>query len=67
LIIDLLFFIDILFNFRTTYTDSSTGDEIGNPKKIAKHYVLGRFWIDLLSSIPLDQLAMVKDNILFIS
>lgn len=32
--IDFLFFVDILFNFRTTYINEKTGFEIGEPKKI---------------------------------
>jgi cyclic nucleotide gated channel alpha 3 len=49
------FIVDIAINFRTTYTNTKTGLEVWNPKKIAKHYVLGgKFIIDLLSSIPFD-------------
>jgi hypothetical protein len=54
-IINVFFIIDIGINFRTTYTNTKTGLEVWNPKKIAKHYVLGgKFIIDLLSSIPFD-------------
>lgn len=56
--IDLSFFIDIAINFRTTFISNKTGEEIYNPKLIAKRYVLGgRFLIDFLSSIPFDKLA----------
>ena len=51
-IIDALFFVDIIVTFRTTYFDKS-GEEIKEPKRIAKTYLKsGRFFIDLLSSIP---------------
>jgi hypothetical protein len=57
--IDLFFFIDIVVNFRTTFIHSRTGDEESDPKLIAKNYLKGRFWIDLLASLPFDYIAMV--------
>ena len=33
--IDLLFVVDIFLTFRTTYINSSTGDEITEPRQIA--------------------------------
>ena len=54
-IIDFLFFIDILVNFRTTYFNKRTGDEVILPAKIARNYISsGRFFIDLFASIPID-------------
>ena len=54
-IIDFLFFMDIIINFRTTFHNTSTGDEVINPKKIAAAYASSiRFWIDILSTIPFD-------------
>ena len=53
--IDIIFFLDIVLNFRTTFFHRHTGDEIKDPKKIAKHYILGgKFAIDVLASIPID-------------
>ena len=53
--IDFLFFVDIILNFRTTYFDMNSGEEIFDEKEIAKHYIVsGKFFIDLLSSVPLD-------------
>lgn len=55
-LINIIFVIDIFVNFRTTYINNRTGDEVWDPKMIAKKYVLGgRLWIDLLSALPLDQ------------
>lgn len=55
LLIDGLFFIDIIVNFRTTYMNSITGDEIWSPSMIAKHYIRSiGFWIDFISFIPFD-------------
>ena len=75
---NLLFILDIGINFRTTYINTKTGNEVSlplpkctslsnicflfaltpqiyEPRKIAKRYLLGgRFWIDLISSLPLD-------------
>lgn len=53
-VIDAIFFFDIVLNFRTTYQNILTGDEVTEPKRIAINYVKGRFWIDLLSSIPFE-------------
>lgn len=53
-IIDILFAVDIVVLFRTTYIDSDTGEEIFFSKKIAINYIKGRFWMDLLATIPFD-------------
>ena len=36
-----MFFIDIIMNFRTTYFNSKTGEEIIDKSQILKHYLLG--------------------------
>jgi len=54
---DFLFIIDLLVAFRTSYQNPNTGDEIYDPKMIAKNYIKGRFWIDLLAAIPFDFVA----------
>jgi len=60
---DLLFGLDIIINFRTSYVHSKTGLEVTRPKLIAKNYVLsGRFWIDLLASIPLERLYTLIES-----
>lgn len=41
-------------NFRTTINDEETGEEVSDPFRIAYHYFKGKFWIDLLASIPFD-------------
>ena len=56
--IDLSFFIDMFINFRTTFISQKSGEEIYDPKLIARRYVFGgRFFLDFLSSIPFDKLA----------
>ena len=53
--IDLIFIIDILMNFRTTYIDPFNGEEILDTKLIGKNYVkVGQFLLDILSTVPID-------------
>jgi hypothetical protein len=56
-IIDFLFFFDIIITFRTTFNHSTKGEEIFDMKKIAINYLQGRFWVDLLATIPFDTFA----------
>jgi hypothetical protein len=59
-IIDFCFFLDIVFNFRTTYVNSKTGTEVIDPKKVLLNYTLhGRFFVDLLATIPFEIVASV--------
>lgn len=55
-LIDILFGLDILISFRTTYQCPDTATEVVSGFKIFKNYLLGRFIIDLVSTIPFDQL-----------
>lgn len=56
LIIDFLFMVDILMNFRTTYVKE--GEVlITNPWKIAVHYLKTYFVVDFVAAIPWDLLA----------
>ena len=53
-LIDLVFVLDIIINFRTTYIDPINGEEILDPFLIAKKYLSDiRFVIDVLSTVPL--------------
>ena len=54
-IIDFTFFLDMILAFRTVNVDSK-GGLITNPKTIAKIYLKGQFWIDLVATLPLDQI-----------
>ena len=56
-IIDILFAVDIVVNFMTTYINPKNGVAVTSPSRIVKNYVFrGRFWVDLLASIPFDKL-----------
>jgi hypothetical protein len=55
-IIDVIFGIDIVLNFRTSYIIEATGAELLQPSKIALHYLKGRFFIDLFATVPFDSI-----------
>uniref|UniRef100_A0A7S3K652 Cyclic nucleotide-binding domain-containing protein n=1 Tax=Euplotes crassus TaxID=5936 RepID=A0A7S3K652_EUPCR len=56
--IDLMFLLDIFINFRTSYVNHYTGEEVLYLCDIAKNYLSGRFWIDLLATIPFDLIGV---------
>ena len=56
ILIDILFAVDIFFNFRTTFYDEYEQIEIFDPKRIAEHYFAGFFFVDLFATIPFDTL-----------
>ncbi|XP_041103322.1 potassium voltage-gated channel subfamily H member 2-like isoform X2 [Polyodon spathula] len=55
LIVDIMFVIDILINFRTTYVNSND-EVVSQPGRIAVHYFKGWFLIDMVAAIPFDLL-----------
>nr|XP_020450382.1 potassium voltage-gated channel subfamily H member 7 [Monopterus albus] len=55
LIVDIMFIIDILINFRTTYVNQNE-EVVSHPTKIAIHYFKGWFLIDMVAAIPFDLL-----------
>lgn len=57
--IDFLFLLDIFLTFRTTYISNKTGIEISEPKKIAKNYILGRFWVDFFTVFPFSYIPFL--------
>lgn len=59
-IIDILFAADVVINFRTSFVHPKTGLEVVEGKAIAMNYILsGRFWIDLLATIPFERVYSV--------
>ena len=57
--IDSLFWIDILINFRTIYKDKQDED-VKDGKKIAIRYALyGRFPVDIIATMPLDLIILI--------
>uniref|UniRef100_A0A1I8HVR3 Ion_trans domain-containing protein n=1 Tax=Macrostomum lignano TaxID=282301 RepID=A0A1I8HVR3_9PLAT len=55
IIIDIMFIIDIIINFRTTYVNKND-EVVTHPGRIAVHYFKGWFLIDVVSAIPFDLL-----------
>lgn len=52
-VIDWLFFLDILVNFNSAYQNEMY-EMIDDRKKIAKNYLFGWFFIDLLAVMPFN-------------
>lgn len=63
LAVDLFFMTDIVLNFRTSFIIEETGEEVFDNKRIALQYLKGRFWIDILSSIPTDLLLIMFSEV----
>ncbi|XP_076681737.1 hyperpolarization activated cyclic nucleotide gated potassium channel Ih isoform X2 [Andrena cerasifolii] len=57
---DTIFLIDIVVNFRTGIMQQDNAEQvILEPKLIAKHYLRTWFFLDLISSIPLDYIFLI--------
>ena len=61
-IADLIFFIDLVLTFFTSISDDNKVYEITDKKQIAKNYLKGWFWVDLISIFPLDAILMADQN-----
>jgi hypothetical protein len=57
IVIDFFFFVDIIACFRTTEFNSTNGMEIHDTKQLAIMYIKGRFFLDLMSSVPFEKIA----------
>lgn len=53
-IVDVMFIIDIIINFRTTFMDSSSDAIVSEPKRIAINYLKTWFVVDFVAAIPFD-------------
>ena len=62
-VIDLCFTMDIIISLRTTFQNPYTGDEVYDGCDIAQNYFFGRFWIDLLSTLPFEKLVTIHPTI----
>lgn len=61
LIVDIMFIIDILINFRTTYVNKND-QVVSHPGKIALHYFKGWFLIDVVAAIPFDLMLIGSES-----
>ncbi|NXE55922.1 KCNH4 protein, partial [Casuarius casuarius] len=53
--VEMLFILDIVLNFRTTYV-SQSGQVVYDPRSICLHYVATWFFVDLIAALPFDLL-----------
>ncbi|XP_034016972.1 potassium voltage-gated channel subfamily H member 8 [Thalassophryne amazonica] len=60
--VEILFIIDIVFNFRTTYV-SKSGQVIFDAQQICIHYLTTWFIIDLVAALPFDLLYAFKVSV----
>ncbi|KAL9372275.1 hypothetical protein Peur_034519 [Populus x canadensis] len=61
---DLIYLLNILLQFRLAYVAPESrvvgaGELVDHPKKIAKHYLRGYFFIDLFAVLPLPQIIVL--------
>ncbi|CAG2119354.1 unnamed protein product, partial [Medioppia subpectinata] len=61
LLVDVMFIVDILINFRTTYVNKND-EVVSHPGKIALNYLRGWFLIDVVAAIPFDLLLFGSQN-----
>lgn len=59
---DAFFFIDIILTFFTSITDGQKVYEIVDKRVIARSYLTGWFWVDVISILPLDLILMSNDQ-----
>ncbi|XP_053309344.1 potassium voltage-gated channel subfamily H member 4 [Spea bombifrons] len=53
--VEMLFILDIILNFRTTYV-SQSGQVVYEPRSICIHYLATWFFVDLIAALPFDLL-----------
>ncbi|XP_068701371.1 potassium voltage-gated channel subfamily H member 6-like isoform X1 [Montipora foliosa] len=58
LLVDLMFIMDILINFRTTFVNITTDEVISNPRQIALHYLKTWFVVDFVAAIPFEFMVL---------
>lgn len=51
-VVDIVFIIEILVCFNTSYYDQKTNEYVKNRCKIAKDYLRGWFWVDIVAILP---------------
>jgi hypothetical protein len=59
--IDFFFWLDILFNFFTSYR--RPGEKIMEASQTARHYLRGHFALDLIATLPLDALFLGQEHV----
>ncbi|KAM4626131.1 voltage-gated delayed rectifier potassium channel KCNH8-like isoform 2-T2 [Discoglossus pictus] len=62
IVVEILFMLDILLNFRTTYV-SKSGQVVYDPRSICVHYATTWFFVDLIAALPFDLLYAFSVNV----
>ncbi|XP_078408944.1 voltage-gated delayed rectifier potassium channel KCNH8-like [Cetorhinus maximus] len=62
--VEILFMLDIMLNFRTTYV-SKSGQVVYDPRSICVHYATTWFFVDLIAALPFDLLYAFNINVYF--
>jgi len=56
-LIDMIFMLDIILRFRTTYIDQVSGEEVVDTYLIGTRYMKSsQFFFDIISTVPFDDL-----------
>ncbi|XP_035294001.1 potassium voltage-gated channel subfamily H member 3 isoform X1 [Cricetulus griseus] len=66
LAVEVLFILDIVLNFRTTFV-SKSGQVVFAPKSICLHYVTTWFLLDVIAALPFDLLHAFKVNVVSVA
>uniref|UniRef100_A0A8C4P1A4 Voltage-gated delayed rectifier potassium channel KCNH4 n=1 Tax=Dicentrarchus labrax TaxID=13489 RepID=A0A8C4P1A4_DICLA len=64
ILVEILFIIDIVLNFRTTYV-STSGQVVYDPRSICIHYVTSWLFVDLIAALPFDLLYAFNISVNF--
>ncbi|XP_056157061.1 potassium voltage-gated channel subfamily H member 3-like [Lampris incognitus] len=64
ILVEILFMIDIVLNFRTTYV-STTGQVVYDARCICVHYVTSWLFVDLIAALPFDLLYAFNISVNF--
>ncbi|XP_038591886.1 potassium voltage-gated channel subfamily H member 4-like [Micropterus salmoides] len=62
IVVEFLFIIDIILNFRTTYV-SQSGQVVYDSRSICIHYATTWFFVDLVAALPIDLLYAVHISV----
>uniref|UniRef100_A0A8C6L5D4 Potassium voltage-gated channel, subfamily H (eag-related), member 3 n=1 Tax=Nothobranchius furzeri TaxID=105023 RepID=A0A8C6L5D4_NOTFU len=64
ILVEILFILDILLNFRTTYV-STSGQVVYDARSICVHYVTTWLFVDLIAALPFDLLYAFNVSVYF--
>ncbi len=62
ILVDLFFALDIFLMFFSEYEDPKSGEHVTNFKLIARNYLRGSFFFDILAAIPFSIIDLVTET-----